>query len=99
MSEMAQLTFDGREVPIDKSTAPVFSAAQTEILRAIRLYGIITSTAAGRILHAHREHGCRHCRAGECPYASSDGCDALKRLAERGLVRRVARGRWKALRH
>lgn len=91
-----QLTFDGREVPIGGSRPPAFTAAQTEILRAIRLYGIITSTAAGRILHANRKYGCAGCKADRCYYASSDGGDALKRLAERGTVRRVGRGRWKA---
>ena len=96
MSAAMQLTLDGREVPISGTRTPAFTDAQTEILRALRLYGIITSTAAGRILHAHRKYGCAGCRADRCYFASSDGCDALKRLAERGLVRRVARGRWKA---
>jgi predicted transcriptional regulator of viral defense system len=40
------------------------------------------------------------CVAGAfCKYASSDGSDALRRLAKRGLVERVRRGSWHVIEH
>lgn len=77
-----------------------FTPAQREILQLIARYGTVTSTAAGRIVHAHREPRCARCtdteRFGRCPWVSSDGGDALKRLMARGLVRRVRPGVWRA---
>lgn len=91
----AQLTLDGGEetpaVPAGQR-AP-FTDAQHEILRLIAEHDI-TSTDAGRILHAHRAGGCKRCATGSCPYAASDGGDVLKRLQQRGLVRRLAPGLW-----
>lgn len=71
-----------------------YSGAQREILRFIGNYGAITSTQAGVIVHAHREGGCHRCRKGTCPWLSSDGCDAMRRLRKRGLVKRHHRGLW-----
>jgi hypothetical protein len=94
-----QLTVDGGEEQVS-TAAPSrhasFSHAQREILRLLAERTHVTSTEAGRIVHLHREPACRHCREGRCPWAASDGGDALKRLQARGLVRRVARGLWTA---
>ena len=93
-----QLTIYGDEVPMGMRAPAALSRAQRDILRTLANFGILSSTAAGRILHAHREDGCDACRHNQdCKYASSDGSDALKRLMNRGLVRRVGRGRWKAV--
>ncbi len=94
----AQLTIDGREVPLeqlqaDAAPAPL-SAAQHEVLRTMRAAGAIRSVVAGRIMHAHREHGCARSRwepvngLGCCRYAAADGRDAMLRLEARGLCRR-----------
>lgn len=79
------------EVSSQRST---FSAAQREILRFMGNYGAITSTQAGVIVHAHREGGCYRCRRGTCPWVSSDGSDAMRRLRDRGFVKRHHRGLW-----
>lgn len=71
-----------------------YTDAQREILRFIQNYAAITSTQAGVIVHAHREGGCYSCRRGTCPWVSSDGSDAMKRLRKRGLVKRHHRGVW-----
>jgi hypothetical protein len=92
-----QFTLDGGEetpAAVTDQRAP-FTEAQMEILRLIAHHDI-TSTDAGRILHAYRDNACKHCQAGTCPYAASDGGDALKRLQKRGFVRRLAPGLWTA---
>jgi hypothetical protein len=100
-----QLTIDGRVVPHPAAPGPApLSSAQKAILRQLGEQGYIRSVEAGLIVHECRSqylHAVdigpdvadaylRVCRQ----YASSDGNDALKRLANRGLVRRVAPGRW-----
>lgn len=86
-----QLTLDGREVPhqdvVRATRAPGFTAAQQEILRTIRLQGFVTSTEAGRIMHACRDrHRCTDwCRG----FHASDGRDAMVRLRDRGMVVRL----------
>lgn len=68
------------------------SPAQRDILRlAARKEGVTTSEA-GRVVHAHRRGG-QGCRAHRglppapcCLWMSSDGWDALKRLTKAGLV-------------
>jgi hypothetical protein len=89
-----QLTLTGDEVPHPPPRPTALTPAQREILRALA-GGEITSSDAGAIVHAHRDPP-----AGEerHHYRSSDGRDALTRLARRGLVRRVARGRWELIR-
>lgn len=93
---VTQLDFNGGEtehVEVTKKGAG-FSLAQREILRFIGVYGAITSTQAGVIVHSHREGGCDRCRKGICPWLSSDGCDAMRRLRDRGFVKRHHRGLW-----
>lgn len=83
-------------VEVTKRAAP-FTPCQQEILRLLRNFGSITSTQAGKIVHSHRDGGCYRCRVndnGHCQWASSDGNDAMKRLMERGLVRRHRPGVW-----
>jgi hypothetical protein len=85
-----------------------FSAAQTLILRHLGLEGRIRSVEAGRIMHAVRQDrkdypGGNACGFGKrsyrsdqgegcCGYASTDGSAAMKRLLDRGIVRRISRG-------
>lgn len=103
----AQLTFDGREVqhPLpSKQRAPRLSAAQREILAELGRRGELRSVDAGAIVHECSRgaaialaHGnLAGYLAGRRRFASSDGLDALKRLAERGFVRRVERGVWRS---
>lgn len=91
-----QLDLHGGETPHDAVIAKrhQYSGAQREILRFIQNYGAITSTQAGVVVHAHREGGCYRCRSGTCRWLSSDGSDAMKRLRDRGLVKRHHRGLW-----
>lgn len=102
MSER-QLTFDGREVSVAATVPGHLSPAQRAILRAARITGgQITTSQAGKIMHAGREDGFAHVQASYgqprcCDYCSSDGSDALKRLRDRGLVRRVSRGLWEVV--
>lgn len=90
-----QLDIYGGEVeaPVASSKDWPLSPSQHEILRMMRQYGAITSTQAGTIVHAHREDR----GAGKARYRSSDGCDAMKRLRSRGLVRRARPGTWVAV--
>lgn len=92
---MAQLTLDGGEEnpagAVGRKAAS-FSRAQREILRLARENGGIKPYEAGEIVHAHRSPPCRRCASGDCPYTSSDGVDALKRLAKRNVVERAAHG-------
>lgn len=99
-----QLRLDGGQDagPVPAVRRAPYTAAQQEIMRKIAEDGQIRSIEAGVIVHAHRPRPCiRGSYAngdgeGCCRWASGDGGDALKRLAERGVVRRVGRGRWAA---
>jgi len=96
-----QLTIDGREVDYADVASTrhgrgfAFTAAQREILRLLRLRGIVTSTEAGLVMHAHRGscgfgargHGPRGNQC--CPYCATDGLSAMRRLMQRGLVKRL----------
>lgn len=96
MASGLQLTIDGREELAEHaaSSQGPFTAAQIEILRLLADRQTIRSIDAGRIVHAHREPPCARCERGCCGFTSVDGSAALKRLQERGLVRRVAAGLW-----
>lgn len=111
---VVQLRFTGEEVPLGvvqrytRARQPPLTVAQATILRWARERGEIRSVEAGVIMHAARGycgHGGRSHdwrgtpRAiGCCAYACADGLDALKRLADRGLVYRdpFIPGRWYA---
>src|SRR6516165_5864756 len=96
MTTGLQLTLDGRAELLVRTPgrlAPL-TAAQRVILRALADRETIRSTEAGRIVHAHRDPPCDRCRRGCCGFTSTDCSDALKRLAKRGLVRRIAAGLW-----
>jgi len=101
MTADMQLTLDGREVqhPAPGTTRPPLGAAQREVMRHLGLFGSITSTQAGVIVHEQRtaRNGYRSCGigaktdsdyngAGCCPYAVSDGTEVMKRLRKRGYV-------------
>lgn len=89
---MGQLTMDGREVP-----APPRVRALTErqrmLLRYVRHHGEVRPVEIGQLMHATRESAPRP------RFYSSDGADALARLAVRGLVERRARGVWAPVAH
>jgi len=93
-----QLTIDGGEELVEhraSGRAPL-SAAQFDILRMLAEHDVITSTDAGRIVHANRNPPCERCRRGRCGFTSTDGSEALRRLQARGLVRKIAAGLWTA---
>jgi hypothetical protein len=96
MTSGLQLTLDGRAELLVRTPGRIapLTAAQLVILRALADRETIRSTEAGRIVHAHRDPPCDRCRRGCCGFTSTDGSDALKRLAKRGLVRRIAAGLW-----
>jgi len=90
------------------STAgPGLSTAQQGILEVIRRQGYIRPVEAGVIVHQLRNDSCsrklrepsatgdRYKGGGLscCAFASTDGSSALKRLAKRGLVKRLQGGK------
>lgn len=101
---MGQLTLDGGEVERPQTHGQPLSPSQQEVLAVMRRDGSIRSVEAGVIFHRGREKGCGVGRrsaafegrgVGCCAYAAADGNELLKRLMERGLVRRSGeRGRW-----
>lgn len=99
-----QLTLDGRSVPhsqVVRHRRPLTDVQQDILRRAVlNRKGWIRSVEAGNIVHAHRpRHGTSpNYQAGKslgcCKYAASDGSEACKRLAARGLLSRIERGVW-----
>lgn len=95
-----QLSFDGGEI---EETAVVrrhahLTDVQKAILRLARERGKVSPLEAGRLVHGARYGICaRKLREDGrcCPWASSDGVDALKRLQARGFLEHTARGVWK----
>lgn len=99
MTVALQLTIDGREVPINQCQIG-FTELQRRIIRQARKTGITTLEAG---LMAHQKRGrCaqtgikwdtwtgrgRQC----CPYCSTDGAQALKRLVNRGVLKKISKG-------
>ena len=90
-----QLGFDGTEVEHPVPAPRPLSQRQREVLVYVRACFPVRPLDVGVLMHAGREHACLICAAGgHCEHASSDGADALGRLAARGLVTREARGAW-----
>jgi putative AbiEi antitoxin of type IV toxin-antitoxin system len=91
-----QLTLDGQEVeiPVIQTARSPLTGAQREILELARRQGQVRSREAGQIVHLHRMPQCGWCMREKCGFASIDGSDALKRLAKRGFLRRIAPGLW-----
>lgn len=97
MTDM-QLTLDGREVqhPAPTGTRPPIGQAQRDVLRHLGLFGSITSTQAGVIVHGLRGNcgsgtkddaaQSQYAGTGCCRYASTDGTEVMKRLKKRGYV-------------
>jgi hypothetical protein len=100
-----QLGLDGVETPYPPRTPRRLSDRQRELVAYIGERELVTPTEVGVLMHQGRERRCvvlldfRRGRVGCCRFASSDGCDALRRLAKRGLVERVSRGKWRLIRH
>jgi hypothetical protein len=96
MTGVRQLALDGREVErIPRSRA--LTDRQREILRYVRACSGTRPRDVGLLMHMGRTVPCGACTPEHaCEHASSDGVDALRRLAARGLVYRQARGVWRA---
>lgn len=91
MTSARQITLDGSEVAVvNARRQPRLTGTQLEIMRLLREQGHIRSVEAGAIVH--HNHDPQWSRK----YWSTDGLEALKRLANRGLVQRDPdkRGRW-----
>lgn len=92
------MTLDGGEVSRPQTHGQPLSETQREVLHQLRWRGTLRSAEVGVIVHAMRENAtCGPARraAGCCQYAAVDGNEAMKRLMERGLVRRTGeRGVW-----
>lgn len=97
MASGPQLTIDGREELYERTArCNALTAVQLDILRVLAERRTITSSEAGRLVHAHRQPSCERCKRGRCGFTSTDGTAALRRLQERGLARRIAAGLWSA---
>jgi hypothetical protein len=91
-------------VPYPLRRQPPLTQRQREVVKLMRLAQDLGETVrplhVGRLMHAVRPF---HVTPGDygpcCRYASSDGCDALRRLERRGLVAHVSRGAWELVRH
>jgi hypothetical protein len=109
VSDLSQLQIGGGEVPNDEaarmSRVPPLTPTQRRIIDLMNERGEIRSVEAGVIVHTARGHcgfgaktgyGSRKQAIGCCAYAAADGLSAMHRLEERGLVRKVKAGRWRA---
>lgn len=99
MTELMQITLEGELEPAGRASLRRrgLTTAQLRILRAIDAAGdMITTIAAGRIIHEMREKPCERCadREDRCAFVAIDGREALERLAARGVVRKVSGGLW-----
>jgi hypothetical protein len=92
VSANVQLGLDGRETAHPVTHPQPLTERQRELVRYIRLHGVVRPIEIGRLMHDGRPTPPR----GAERHASSDGVDALKRLEARGLVERVKRGKWRA---
>lgn len=100
---MRQLTFDGREVPL-QATRVRLGLRQKAVMRQLGLHGSITSTGAGVIVHGERGRcgfgardvsstGHEYAGAGCCRYAGTDGSALMLSLERLGLVEKIG-GVW-----
>src|SRR4051812_19009097 len=91
---MSQLGLDGSETTHPLRFARPLTERQRELVAYMRAHGVVRSREIGVLMHAGRSS-----IATKLQHASSDGCDALRRLERRGLVERVSRGRWQLIEH
>jgi hypothetical protein len=80
---------------------PRLSVAQREVLRHLAFNEAIRAVTAGTILHGFRNDG-RGCggtggKSGCCRWASTDGSAMLRRMRDRGLIRKLRRGHWRRI--
>ena len=89
-----QLTIDGGEVEHETVTRQShgLTGAQRMILTLALEQGHISPAVAGRVVHDHRTPPCARCSEGSCAFTSTDGADALKRLVNRGFLRKLSPG-------
>lgn len=74
-----------------RRSSPPLPSTYIEVMRHIRRNGFIRPIEAGLIMYAAvGAHESRY------RYASADGSEILRRMAKRGLVHKVSRGRWEA---
>lgn len=90
----AQLGFDGSETTHPVRRPRRLTDRQRELVSYMRARGVVSPREVGVLMHAGRTT-----IASKLRYASSDGYDALRRLERRGLVERIARGRWHLIEH
>jgi hypothetical protein len=62
----------------------------------MRRYDVVRPIEIGALMRAGRPETPKR---GSERHVSSDGVDALRRLARHGLVERVARGKWRLVQH
>lgn len=97
-----QLGLDGTEVVHPVRRQRRLTDAQRQVIRFMRHHGDVRPVEIGRVMHVQRGRhaiGTSLIEGACCQYASSDGADALRRLADRGLVYRVRRGCWRLVTH
>jgi hypothetical protein len=88
----AQLGLDGRETPYPVRVPRPLSDMQREVMLFVLTFAPVRPRDVGQIMHAAR---------GAMPkpkHYAADGWSALRRLERRGLVQRVARGKWEPVR-
>ena len=71
------------------------SDAQAEIIAFVRTHSVIRTVQAGKIMHAHRGTGCNSGPTNGiacCKYAGADGLQAIERLVDRQILKRVGQG-------
>jgi hypothetical protein len=93
---VTQLGLDGAETPYPTRMPRPLSERQRELVAWMRAVGDVRPLDVGQLMHAGRT---TPLRLGAARHVSSDGVDALRRLERRGLVERVARGRWRVVEH
>lgn len=88
-----QLGLDGAETVHPVRHPRPLTDRQREVVAYMHMVGVVRPREIGILMHAGRP------TFTDMRHASSDGVDALKRLARRGLVERVARGKWQLTEH
>lgn len=97
----AQLTLDGRGVTHPVRIGRILNEQQRDVVRYMRLHETVRNAEIGMLIHQRNPGSCwqpnrsdrKH--VGCCAGARTAGWGMLERLLARGIVERVARGRWR----